>query len=92
MSWKMLFLISELCREAQLPSLCSLGLAYTDTKTFKKRLAMKNIQNYLASFIFFLPKTLINKMGGGKNTMMSSNLNSNHHLSTVVVHVISTAV
>lgn len=28
MSWKMLFLIRELCREAQLPSLCSLGLAY----------------------------------------------------------------
>lgn len=27
MSWKMLFLISELCREAQLPSLCNLGLA-----------------------------------------------------------------
>lgn len=26
-SWKMLFLIRELCREAQLPSLCSLGLA-----------------------------------------------------------------
>lgn len=33
MSWKMLFLISELCREAQLPSLCNLGLAYKKTKT-----------------------------------------------------------
>lgn len=35
MSWKMLFLINELCREAQLPSLCSLGLAWINATTAK---------------------------------------------------------
>lgn len=36
MSWKMLFLISELCKEAQLPSLCSLGFACKSSKVTKK--------------------------------------------------------
>lgn len=40
MSWKMLFLISELCRDAQLPSLCSLGLAYQNTNTNTKNCYM----------------------------------------------------
>lgn len=44
MSWKMLFLISELCREAQLPSLCNLGLAYKKTKTEDHKWLAKGVR------------------------------------------------
>lgn len=63
MSWKMLFLISELCREAQLPSLCSLGLACKYTKTYNKKVCENEYMcNYLASFLFFLKHCQIRRV------------------------------
>lgn len=80
MSWKMLFLISELCRDAQLPSLCSLGLAYQNTNTNTKNVWKKLLHAYSTFLLLHKMMWCVDE----KNTLISIN----QQLSEVIrVHI-----